>query len=120
MPITFYICENETIYGTHYHKLPETGRRSAGKRCFLVLPFRAYRCFEVWPGVRRCSEDIGPAGVVIVIIREDLIKDEWLPNTPTILRYKTSADADSMSNTLRARHLHLRKGLQVVEVPWRA
>ena len=45
------------------------------------------------------QKNIGPAGVVIVIIREDLIKDEWLPNTPTILRYKTKADADSMSNT---------------------
>lgn len=94
-----YICENETIYGTHYHKLPETGDVplvSDVSSCFLSEPIDVSKYGLVYGGVQK---NIGPAGVVIVIIREDLIKDEWLPNTPTILRYKTQADADSMSNT---------------------
>ena len=94
-----YICENETIYGTHYHKLPETGNVplvSDVSSCFLSEPIDVSKYGLVYGGVQK---NIGPAGVVIVIIREDLIKDEWLPNTPTILRYKTQADAGSMSNT---------------------
>lgn len=94
-----YICENETIYGTHYHKLPDTGQVplvSDMSSCFLSEPVDVSRYGVIYGGVQK---NIGPAGVVIVIIRDDLVHDEWLPNTPTIMRYKTQVDADSMSNT---------------------
>lgn len=94
-----YICENETIYGTHYHKLPDTGDVplvSDVSSCFLSEPVDVEKYGLIYGGVQK---NVGPAGVVIVIVREDLIKDEWLPNTPSIMRYKTQADADSMSNT---------------------
>ena len=94
-----YICENETIYGTHYHKLPDTGDVplvSDVSSCFLSEPIDVSKYGLVYGGVQK---NIGPAGVVIVIVRDDLVKEEWLPNTPTIMRYKTQVDADSMSNT---------------------
>lgn len=94
-----YICENETIYGTHYHKLPDTGDVplvSDVSSCFLSEPIDVSKYGLVYGGVQK---NIGPAGVVIVVVRDDLVKEEWLPNTPTIMRYKTQVDADSMSNT---------------------
>lgn len=94
-----YICENETIYGTHYHKLPDTGDVplvSDVSSCFLSEPIDVSKYGLIYGGVQK---NIGPAGVVIVIVRDDLVKKEWLPNTPTIMRYKTQVDADSMSNT---------------------
>lgn len=94
-----YICENETIYGTHYHKLPDTGNVplvSDVSSCFLSEPIDVTKYGLIYGGVQK---NIGPAGVVIVIVRDDLVKEEWLPNTPTIMRYKTQVDADSMSNT---------------------
>lgn len=94
-----YICENETIYGTHYHKLPETGDVplvADVSSCFLSEPVDVSKYGLIYGGVQK---NIGPAGVVIVIIREDLVKDEWLPNTPTMLRYKTQVDNDSLYNT---------------------
>ena len=94
-----YICENNTIYGTKFKKLPNTKGKTLVadvSSCFLSEPVDVSKYGIIYGGVQK---NIGPAGVVIVIIREDLIKDEWLPNTPTILRYKTQADADSMSNT---------------------
>lgn len=94
-----YICENETIYGTHYHKLPDTGDVplvSDVSSCFLSEPIDVSQYGLVYGGVQK---NIGPAGVVIVIVRDDLVKEEWLPNTPTIMRYKTQVDAASMSNT---------------------
>ena len=94
-----YICENNTIYGTKFKTLPNTKGKTLVadvSSCFLSEPVDVSKYGIIYGGVQK---NIGPAGVVIVIIREDLIKDEWLPNTPTILRYKTQADADSMSNT---------------------
>lgn len=94
-----YICENETIYGTHYHKLPDTDDVplvSDVSSCFLSEPIDVSKYGLIYGGVQK---NIGPAGVVIVIVRDDLVKEEWLPNTPTIMRYKTQVDADSMSNT---------------------
>lgn len=94
-----YICENETIYGTHYHKLPETGNVplvSDVSSCFLSEPIDVSKYGLVYGGVQK---NVGPAGVVIVIVREDLVKEEWLPNTPTMLKYKTAVDNDSMYNT---------------------
>ena len=94
-----YICENETIYGTHYHKLPDTGDVplvSDVSSCFLSEPIDASKYGVIYGGVQK---NIGPAGVVIVIVREDLLKDEWLENTPTIMRWKAQAEGDSMVNT---------------------
>ena len=94
-----YICENETIYGTKYHKLPETGNVplvADVSSCFLSEPIDVSKYGVIYGGVQK---NIGPAGVVIVIVREDLLKDEWLPNTPTIMRWKAQAEGGSMVNT---------------------
>ena len=94
-----YICENETIYGTHYHKLPDTGDVplvSDVSSCFLSEPIDVSKYGVIYGGVQK---NIGPAGVVIVIVREDLLRDEWLENTPTIMRWKAQAEGDSMVNT---------------------
>ena len=94
-----YICENETIYGTKYHKLPDTGSVplvADVSSCFLSEPMDVSKYGVIYGGVQK---NIGPAGVVIVIVREDLLRDEWLDNTPTIMRWKPMAEADSMVNT---------------------
>ena len=94
-----YICENETIYGTKYHKLPDTGDVplvADVSSCFLSEPMDVSKYGVIYGGVQK---NIGPAGVVIVIVREDLLKDEWIENTPTIMRWKPMAEADSMVNT---------------------
>ncbi len=94
-----YICENETIYGTKYHKLPETGDVplvADVSSCFLSEPIDVEKYGVIYGGVQK---NVGPAGMAIVIIREDLIKEEWLANTPTYMRYKVQADAGSCSNT---------------------
>ena len=94
-----YICENNTIYGTKYKQLPNTKGKllvSDVSSCFLSEPMDVTKYGFVWGGVQK---NIGPAGVVIGIIREDLISDEVYPNTPTMLRYKTYADNGSMYNT---------------------
>lgn len=94
-----YICENETIYGTHYRKLPNTGDVplvSDVSSCFLSEPIDVSKYGVIYGGVQK---NIGPAGVVIVVVREDLLKDEWIENTPTIMRWKSQADGGSMVNT---------------------
>ncbi len=94
-----YICENNTIYGTKYHTLPNTKGKllvSDVSSCFLSEPIDVSKYGLIYGGVQK---NIGPAGVVIVIIREDLISDDVLEGTPTIMKYKTQADADSLYNT---------------------
>ena len=94
-----YICQNETIYGTLYHELPDTGDVplvADVSSCFLSEPIDVSRYGVIYGGVQK---NIGPAGMAIVIVREDLIRDEWLPNTPTALRWKVFADADNAPNT---------------------
>ena len=94
-----YICENNTIYGTKYKTLPNTKGKvlvSDVSSCFLSEPVDVTKYGVIYGGVQK---NIGPAGVVIVIIREDLISEDVLPGTPTMLRYKTHADADSLYNT---------------------
>lgn len=94
-----YICENNTIYGTKFHTLPNTKGKTLVadvSSCFLSEPVDVSRYGVIYGGVQK---NIGPAGVVIVIIREDLITEDVLPSTPTMLRYKTHADADSLYNT---------------------
>ena len=94
-----YICENNTIYGTKFHQLPNTKGKplvSDVSSCFLSEPVDVTKYGVIYGGVQK---NIGPAGVVIVIIREDLITDDCLPGTPTMLKYKTHADNGSMYNT---------------------
>ncbi len=94
-----YICENNTIYGTKYKTLPNTKGKTLVadvSSCFLSEPIDVTKYGVIYGGVQK---NIGPAGVVIVIIREDLITEDVLPGTPTMLRYKTHADADSLYNT---------------------
>ena len=64
--------------------------------CFLSEPINVKDYGVIYGGVQK---NIGPAGVTIVIIRNDLIHDTWLPNTPTMLRYKTQSEAASLYNT---------------------
>jgi len=94
-----YICENNTIYGTKFHELPNTKGKdlvSDVSSCFLSEPVDVSRYGMLYGGVQK---NIGPAGVVIAVIREDLIREDVLPGTPTMLRYKTHADNGSMYNT---------------------
>ena len=94
-----YICENNTIYGTKFKTLPNTKGKilvSDVSSCFLSEPVDVTKYGVIYGGVQK---NIGPAGVVIVIIREDLIREDVLPGTPTMLRYKIHADAESMYNT---------------------
>ena len=94
-----YICENNTIYGTKFWQLPNTKGKdlvSDVSSCFLSEPVDVTKYGMIYGGVQK---NIGPAGVVIGIIREDLITEDVLPGTPTMLRYKTHADNGSMYNT---------------------
>lgn len=94
-----YICQNETIYGTVYPKLPDTGDIplvSDVSSCFLSAPINVEDYGLIYGGVQK---NIGPAGVTIVIIREDLIPEGDLPGVPTMLRYDTHAKNDSLYNT---------------------
>ena len=94
-----YICENNTIYGTKFHQLPNTKGKllvSDVSSCFLSEPVDVTKYGMIYGGVQK---NIGPAGVVIAIIREDLITEDVLDGTPTMLQYKTHADNGSMYNT---------------------
>ncbi len=94
-----YICENNTIYGTKFKKLPNTKGKtlvSDVSSCFLSEPMDVTKYGLVYGGVQK---NIGPAGVVIVIMKKELITEDVLPGTPTMLRYKIHADAKSLYNT---------------------
>ena len=94
-----YICENNTIYGTKFKTLPNTKGKTLVadvSSCFLSEPVDVTKYGIIYGGVQK---NIGPAGVTIVIIREDLITEDVLPGTPTMLTYKTHADAASLYNT---------------------
>ena len=94
-----YICENNTIYGTKYKTLPNTKGKilvSDVSSCFLSEPMDVSKYGIVYGGVQK---NIGPAGMVISIVRDDLITDDVLEGTPTMMKFKTHADAGSMYNT---------------------
>lgn len=94
-----YICENNTIYGTKYKTLPNTKGKTLVadvSSCFLSEPVDVSKYGIIYGGVQK---NIGPAGVVIVIIREDLITEDVLEGTPTMCQYKIHADAKSLYNT---------------------
>ncbi|BCJ99473.1 3-phosphoserine/phosphohydroxythreonine transaminase [Anaerocolumna chitinilytica] len=94
-----YICENNTIYGTKFKTLPNTKGKplvADVSSCFLSEPVDVTKYGIIYGGVQK---NVGPAGVVIVIIREDLITEDTLPGTPTMFKYKIHLDNGSMYNT---------------------
>lgn len=94
-----YICLNNTIYGTRFPELPNTKGKTLVadvSSCFLSEPLDVSKFGIIWGGVQK---NVGPAGMAIAIVREDLITEDVLPGTPTMLRYKTYADNDSLYNT---------------------
>ena len=95
-----YICENNTIYGTKYKELPNTKGKTLiadVSSCFHSEPIDVTKYGVIYGGVQK---NVGPAGVVIAIIREDLIPEKpYVENTPTMLQYKTHADNNSLYNT---------------------
>ncbi len=94
-----YICENNTIYGTEYFTLPNTKGHDLVADVssnFLSRPIDVNRYGLFFGGVQK---NVGPAGVVIAVIREDLIRDDLPSYVPTMLQYKTQADKDSLYNT---------------------
>ncbi|MDE5551008.1 MAG: 3-phosphoserine/phosphohydroxythreonine transaminase, partial [Bacteroidaceae bacterium] len=96
----FHICLNNTIYGTKFPKLPETGDVplvADMSSCILSEPVDVIKFGLIYAGAQK---NMGPAGLTVVIIREDLIRE--FPedsNVPTMLQYKTHADNGSMFNT---------------------
>jgi phosphoserine aminotransferase len=96
-----YICENNTIFGTKFHTLPNTKGKplvSDQSSCFLSEPVDVTKYGVIYAGVQK---NVGPAGLAIVIIREDLIKEDadLQFKTPTMLKWKTQIDAKSLYNT---------------------
>ncbi|MGN0362928.1 MAG: 3-phosphoserine/phosphohydroxythreonine transaminase [Bilifractor sp.] len=94
-----YICENNTIYGTEYKKLPNTKGKllvADVSSNFLSRPIDVEKYGLFYGGVQK---NVGPAGMVITVIRDDLITDNCLPGTPTMMKYKTQADKNSLYNT---------------------
>ncbi len=104
LPITddmdyVYICQNNTIYGTRYKELPNTRGKDLVadvSSMFLSEPMDVSRYGVLYGGVQK---NVGPAGLSIVVIREDLITEDTIAETPTLLKYKTQADALSLFNT---------------------
>ena len=94
-----YICENETIHGTTYQTLPNTKGKilvSDQSSMFLSKPCNVSDYGLIYAGVQK---NVGPAGLAVVIIREDLIRNDIDPKTPVYLRYDTHAENGSMYNT---------------------
>lgn len=94
-----YICHNNTIFGTKFNELPEVGDKplvTDMSSDFLSEPIDVTKYGLIFAGAQK---NVGPAGVVIVIIREDLITDDVLPGTPTMLKYKVHMDNNSAYNT---------------------
>ena len=94
-----YICENETINGTTWNTLPNTKGHilvADQSSMFLSRPCDVSKYGLIWAGVQK---NVGPAGMAVVIIREDLLRDDLDPKAPVYMSYKTHADNDSMYNT---------------------
>ena len=94
-----HITSNNTICGTRYAKIPDTNGLplvTDMSSCILSEEIDVSRYGLIYAGAQK---NIGPAGVTIVIIREDLIREDVPAFTPTMLRYKIHADADSLYNT---------------------
>lgn len=96
-----YICQNNTIFGTEYRELPQTGETplvADASSCFLSHPLDVERYGLIYAGAQK---NAGPAGVTVVIVREDLIADgpARADICPTYLDYRLQASKESMYNT---------------------
>jgi phosphoserine aminotransferase len=94
----FYICQNNTIYGTRFAQLPDTGNVplvADVSSCFLSEPMDVSKYGVIYGGAQK---NVAPAGLTVVIVREDLLGNAR-DYTPTMLDYKVLADNDSMYNT---------------------
>lgn len=94
-----YICHNNTIYGTAFHELPDTKGKDLiadMSSDILSAPVNVSDYGEIWFGVQK---NVGPAGVTVVVVREDLVRDDLPEYVPTMLKYKTQVDAGSLYNT---------------------
>ena len=103
-----YICLNNTIYGTVYHELPETGNVpliADVSSCFLSEPLDVSKFAMVYGGAQK---NVAPAGVTICIIREDMLGNAR-DITPTMLDYKIQADNDSLYNTPPCWNIYITK-----------
>jgi phosphoserine aminotransferase len=102
-----YFCENNTIFGTQFRELPNAKGHilvADQSSCILSAPMDVTKYGLIFAGAQK---NIGPAGVTVVIIRDDLVTDECLPGTPTMLKYKTYADTESMYNTPPAYSIYI-------------
>jgi phosphoserine aminotransferase len=94
-----HICDNNTIYGTKYYELPNTDGKplvSDMSSSFLSEPIDIKKYGVIYAGAQK---NVGPAGTVIVIIREDLIRKDLPSYTPIMMRYDIQAENQSMYNT---------------------
>ena len=94
----FYICQNNTIYGTRFTELPDTNGVplvADVSSCFLSEPMDVSKYGLIFGGAQK---NVAPAGLTIVIVREDLIGNAR-PDTPTVMDYKIMAENDSMKHT---------------------
>ena len=93
-----HICFNNTIYGTKYHYIPDTGDIPLVadlSSCIISEPIDVSKFGVIYAGAQK---NMGPSGLTVVIVREDLLGTA-LPETPVMLDWKTQADNDSMYNT---------------------
>lgn len=93
-----YICANNTIYGTKFYEYPDTGNVplvADMSSCILSEPVDVSKFGIIYAGAQK---NLGPAGVTLVIIREDLI-GHAKENTPSMLDYKIMVENESMYNT---------------------
>ena len=94
----FHMCLNNTIFGTKWQYIPDTGRVpivADVSSCIMSEPLDVSKFGMIYAGAQK---NLAPAGVTLVIIREDLI-GKTLPGTPTMLNYEIMAKNDSMYNT---------------------
>ncbi len=94
-----HYCDNNTIFGTKFHKIPNAKGKvlvADMSSCILSEPVDVSKYGLIYAGAQK---NIGPAGTLIVIIRNDLITPDTLPQTPTMLKYITHSENNSMYNT---------------------
>ena len=94
-----YLCQNETVNGTYFAELPDTKGKplvADASSCLLSGPVDVRRYGVLYGGVQK---NVGPAGMAIVIARDDLVRDEALACTPTILSWRVAAESGSLHNT---------------------
>ncbi|MCL1806113.1 MAG: 3-phosphoserine/phosphohydroxythreonine transaminase [Oscillospiraceae bacterium] len=95
----FHFCHNNTVYGTRWPTLPETGDVPLVcdmSSSILSEPIDVSKFGVIYAGAQK---NMGPAGLTVVIVRDDLLDVAPLPGTPDLMTYKSQAENDSMINT---------------------